>query len=399
MKKTFFLIIIGYIFSYKMILHYTKNAWLAVIVPAIIFIPLIPKIKIKFNKDVIKLGILALFMEFFLIEPGLVFKKIVFHFYIIPFLTSVVYSIITAFIFILILMAIKETKIKSFLLRGLLFGSSVLLYYYPYSALINTKTIFSFAVFNIIFIFFLGITIIFIYNKSVYNFLATLLFILIFAIFASFPIIIEISKYYYLIWQMITLSLIIFLTDLMIKNSFEFLNIFRSNKINFKKLLKNSKYIIILLVVITILSIAISPGITEHSYFVIGDPTGSMYPVIKPGSVLVVGPINTKSIKVGDIIVFNAPWENGTLFAHQVIKICHIGGHEYFRTKGVANPAPDPKPVPPYDVKGRVLFAIPYLGYALIYSKLVLAVVFVGIAGILIYPGKRGSWKNTNMRW
>ena len=30
------------------------------------------------------------------------------------------------------------------------------------------------------------------------------------------------------------------------------------------------------------------------------------------------------------------------MFAHQVIRICYIGGHEYFRTKGVANPSQDP---------------------------------------------------------
>jgi signal peptidase len=219
-------------------------------------------------------------------------------------------------------------------------------------------------------------------------------------VFTSLSINIDVSKYYYLIWEMITLSLVIFISDLIIKSSFNFKNVFSGSRINIKKAVKNSRWLIFIIVIVSIASIAIAPGISEHSYFVIGDPTGSMYPVIKPGSILFVGPIKTSSVKVGDIIVFNAPWENGTLFAHQVIRICYIGGHEYFRTKGVANPSQDPEPVPTYDVKGHVLFSVPYLGYALIYSKLILAIVFVGIAGMLLYPGrKRSTWKSKNVRW
>lgn len=389
-----------YMISYQLSLHYIKNTWAIVLVSIIPLLPFISGIKIKIDGNVAKLAILAILMEIFLVEPGIAFNKVSFVLYANTLPVKIAYAAIVAFSFLLILTGIKKSGIKNFAIAGILFGAVLLLFYYPYYILIDTKTIFSVAVFNIIFIFFFAVTVIFIYYKTNFNFLGMYIFIFLFNIFSSLSINILVSEYYYLIWEMITLSLIIFIADLTIKTSFQFANIFKSNNISIKKSIKQSKFLIVLIILITIISLMVTPGVVDHGYFVIGDPTGSMNPVIKPGSILFVGPINPSSIKVGDIIAFNAPWENGTMFAHQVIKICYIGGHEYFRTKGVANPSRDPLPVPTYDVKGHVLFSIPYLGYALIYSKLVLAVIFMGIAGMMLYPGsKKRKWKHNNSGW
>ncbi|WMT51810.1 MAG: signal peptidase I [Ferroplasma sp.] len=393
-------LVLAYIIVYQLSLAYLKNTWITVLLSLIPLLPMVFNIRLNINMDIVKMAAMGIFMEIFLLEPGIAFHKITFHFYAGVLPSTLAYSAITAFSLYLVLLCIEKSGIKNFAIEGLIFGSTVLLFYYPYYVLIDTKTIFSIAVFNIIFIFFLALTVLFIFYKSGFNFAGILSFLFIFMVFTSLSINIDVSKYYYLMWEMITLSLVIFISDFIMKSSFNFKNVFSGNRINLKKALKNSKWLIVIVVIVSIASIAIAPGISDHSYFVIGDPTGSMYPVIKPGSILFVGPIKASSVKVGDIIVFNAPWENGTLFAHQVIRICYIGGHEYFRTKGVANPSQDPDPVPTYDVRGHVLFSIPYLGYTLIYSKIILAIVFVGIAGMLLYPGRKSkTWKTKNVRW
>ena len=392
--------ILAYVVVYQLSLHYIRNTWVTVLVSLLLLLPFIFGIKIKLDKDVVKIAILGIFLEIFLLEPGIAFNRVSFHFYPSTLPAIIIYSALGAFSFCLILLGFKKSKIENFASRGLIFGAIILLFYYPYNVLIDPKIIFSLAVFNIVFMFFFAITVMFIYYKTNYNFIAAFIFLFTFILFNSLSINISVSKYYYLIWEMVTLSLIIFISDVVIKTSYQFENIFKGSKIDLKKAIRKSKSLIALIVVITIVSVMVTPGIVDHSYFVIGDPTGSMSPVIKPGSVLFVGPVKPSQVKVGEIIVFNAPWENGTLFAHQVIRICYIGGHEYFRTKGVANPSEDPKPVPTYDVKGHVLFSIPYLGYALIYSKVILAIIFMGVAGLIPYPSKsKKSWKPDGTGW
>ncbi len=349
--------------------------------------PLIKSYRLNINSDILKALTLSIFLEVFLVFTFVIIKKssIIFIPGVLP--QIILYSIIFSFLLSLILIALRNFS-KNFYINSIIFSAVFILLDYPYYILIDPKTIFSISVFHIIFIAFFSILTVFIFFKTRFNGMAAFVFICIFEIFSFLSISIDISKYFYLIWEMVSISLVMFMADIIIRNSLEFNRTFKSRKINLLKEIKKSKFFIAVFLIVIIITILFAPGVS-HSYYLLADPTSSMYPVIKPDSVLVVNHINPVDVKIGDIIVFNAPWKNGESYAHQVINICYIHGKEYFRTKGVNNPSKDPLPVPTYDVKGLVAYSIPYAGYIIIYSKVIISVVFFAFSAMLLLPKKR----------
>lgn len=122
---------------------------------------------------------------------------------------------------------------------------------------------------------------------------------------------------------------------------------------------------------------------TPHPYY--ADATGSMAPQIEPGSLLIVHHVSLASITVGDVLVFNAPWSPGLTVAHKVIAVLHPSSGLEFRTRGIANAAPDPTPVPASDVYGIVLLVIPWVGYLVLDFYIVLLVTAVAVGVYVAY--------------
>ena len=102
--------------------------------------------------------------------------------------------------------------------------------------------------------------------------------------------------------------------------------------------------------------------------------SGSMAPTINEGDILFVQGRNPSLIqngsaveKDGDIIVFNAYglWSSAPLdpIVHRVIDKWYDNGTWYFRTKGDANPLPDPVPISEDKVIGVVIGGIPFIGW------------------------------------
>jgi signal peptidase I len=139
---------------------------------------------------------------------------------------------------------------------------------------------------------------------------------------------------------------------------------------------------VVALVVVLLLVIPAALG-TPHPYY--ADATGSMVPQIYPGSLLIVRHVNVNSITVGEVLVFTAAWAGNITVAHQVVGILRTSSGLEFRTKGIANPAPDPAPTPAANVIGVVALVIPGVGYLVLYSYLVLLVTVVGVTGYLVY--------------
>lgn len=85
----------------------------------------------------------------------------------------------------------------------------------------------------------------------------------------------------------------------------------------------------------------------------------SMIPRLHKGDLVIA--IKPENIKVGDIIIYEA---NCPALPHEDIihRIVEINNGTYI-TKGDNNPIRDPCPVSPDEVKGKVLFAIPLLGW------------------------------------
>ncbi len=89
--------------------------------------------------------------------------------------------------------------------------------------------------------------------------------------------------------------------------------------------------------------------------------SGSMEPVIKMGSVVVIKPAD--DYKIGDIITFGPITKTKPPTTHRVQDIKIIEGNPVYITKGDGNNAPDAREVSPKEIIGKVLFTVPYARY------------------------------------
>jgi signal peptidase len=93
--------------------------------------------------------------------------------------------------------------------------------------------------------------------------------------------------------------------------------------------------------------------------------SSSMEPAIRAGALAMMLPIDAEDVKVGDIITFRPSWDPDVTVSHRVIGIYYDDDEQIiFDTKGDATEDSDPYYVPARSVHGKVVFSIPYLGYA-----------------------------------
>ena len=93
--------------------------------------------------------------------------------------------------------------------------------------------------------------------------------------------------------------------------------------------------------------------------------SGSMDPAIPIGHYAITKPVDTDTLKSGDVITFEPDHDStkGVPTLHRVNElIIHKGRLVALVTKGDANPTTD-KPILPRQVTGKVLYTVPYLGY------------------------------------
>jgi len=93
--------------------------------------------------------------------------------------------------------------------------------------------------------------------------------------------------------------------------------------------------------------------------------SSSMEPAMRAGALAIMLPVDPEDVEVGDIIVFDPPWDSdpNVTVSHRVIGV-YDSEQLRFDTKGDALEQSDPYYVPGESVHGKVLFSIPYLGYA-----------------------------------
>ena len=90
--------------------------------------------------------------------------------------------------------------------------------------------------------------------------------------------------------------------------------------------------------------------------------TGSMTPAIPVGSVVVVRPVDPRTLQPGDIATYQVEEGEETFITHRVLKVHNEGEGLSFTFKGDANRGADIEPVPAGAVRGQVWFHVPYLG-------------------------------------
>lgn len=115
--------------------------------------------------------------------------------------------------------------------------------------------------------------------------------------------------------------------------------------------------------------------------------SGSMEPVIHTGSVVIVQP--QEEYKEGDIVTFRSPKDPKQTFTHRIIKVSQDKDIKTitYTTKGDANEEEDRDQTSARRAIGKVIFTIPYAGYAVNFAQTQtgLIVLIVIPATIIVY--------------
>ncbi|HSG86728.1 MAG TPA: signal peptidase I [Candidatus Limnocylindrales bacterium] len=115
-------------------------------------------------------------------------------------------------------------------------------------------------------------------------------------------------------------------------------------------------------VVAVLAALVVARGLPSWGHPTLAIIGGSMEPTIPKGAVVVLDPVSTSDLRPGDVVTVRIPTTSGHV-THRVLDIGEADGAAWIRTKGDANPSPDPALLPADQVVGRVGTWIPALGY------------------------------------
>jgi signal peptidase len=122
--------------------------------------------------------------------------------------------------------------------------------------------------------------------------------------------------------------------------------------------------------------------------------SGSMTPAIDTGDVVVTEPISPLAARVGDIVTFRDPEGSGKLFSHRVQAVRPSGDVVRFVTRGDANTSTEHWNVPADGSVGKVLYTVPKIGYALMWTGTVPARI-----ALIVIPALLLCWTGLTRIW
>ncbi|NPA22755.1 MAG: signal peptidase I [Crenarchaeota archaeon] len=89
----------------------------------------------------------------------------------------------------------------------------------------------------------------------------------------------------------------------------------------------------------------------------------SMVPVLDIGDIVMLKPASVTALHVGQVIVYVTMLDGKRVeIVHRIYRIYRYDGRILIRTKGDANPVPDPWLVKPQQIRGVVYLVIPHIG-------------------------------------
>ncbi len=92
--------------------------------------------------------------------------------------------------------------------------------------------------------------------------------------------------------------------------------------------------------------------------------TTSMEPTYPPGTLVIVKPIDSGDIRIGDPVTYQIESGKPDLVTHRVVAIAKTtAGGISFTTRGDNNAVADPNPVTVEQIRGKVWYSIPWVGY------------------------------------
>lgn len=126
--------------------------------------------------------------------------------------------------------------------------------------------------------------------------------------------------------------------------------------------------------------------------------TGSMEPTLKPGTLVVVRPVDPAELSIGDIVTIQLESGKSTMVTHRIVGIgMTLDGELRFTTQGDANEIPDAEERLPIQIRGELWYQVPYVGYVSTaftgeqrqWGVIAVAVALLGYAGWMFFR----SWR------
>mgnify|MGYP006281546871 CR=1 FL=1 len=133
-----------------------------------------------------------------------------------------------------------------------------------------------------------------------------------------------------------------------------------------RQVLRVSGFLLLLAIVIPFVVYTFPATVGAEGGYVV--TSGSMEPAIGVGDVVIVDDVDPATIEEGDVITYIRSGQD-TPTTHRVIGVEEGGDELAFRTKGDANEDPDASPVSASQVRGKILFTIPYIGYVVEFAN------------------------------
>jgi len=123
---------------------------------------------------------------------------------------------------------------------------------------------------------------------------------------------------------------------------------------------------VLVLVVLLLVFTAFNP---IKSFQVLRVMSGSMEPKIKVGSVVFIQKVKLETLEESNIITFASQEDPNMSITHRLVKIEEKEGKTVFKTRGDANNSDDITETLPSQVKGKVVFSLPLLGYLSVWIR------------------------------
>ena len=115
-----------------------------------------------------------------------------------------------------------------------------------------------------------------------------------------------------------------------------------------------------------------------------------MKPTLNEGDIVFVKDV--KDIQENDIIAFR---EQNSVVTHRVFEVYKENGEDYYITKGDANSGTDTRLLSIFDVEGKYVFKIPFVGRIILFLQkpvgiiVLFAILLVALAVSSIKPNKK----------
>ena len=142
---------------------------------------------------------------------------------------------------------------------------------------------------------------------------------------------------------------------------------------------------LVLLLAVVVVIVPLVTGSTPMTVL-----TSSMVPTYPPGTLVIVRPIDAAEIRIGDAITYQLVSGEPDVVTHRVISISNTSnGDTLFITQGDNNPSPDDKPVQAVQIRGKVWYSVPWIGYVnqIVNGENRAWIVPVIAGGLFVYAG------------